>query len=414
VPSAAQYGMRGLSFEDERYNQLPLGPSYGKIVKLPSRESLKPFIPRVVAQASTNLAVSWAVAWYAFAGLHAKQLGLTGEAVLKLPLAPAFVYRKVQSAPGCSKSVSMIDVLEELTVNGAPRFSEFRELCADDVALASVEMSLNQRLGGYVRLFNSYDPQIIKVAAVKEAVVLGSPVVVGMICPPSFSLATAFWQPREPAPLVEHGGHAVTVVGYDDDLYGGAFEVVNNWGKSWGKDGFTWIRYEDFARHILYGFRLVGNAGLKATIDFYSDKQQFMALTGGNGSYAFDKSYRTGDRFLIRISSETPVFTKVIAMDPGGQSAVLYPFERGHIALIDRQLDLPAAGHYPLTEPSGKNSIIIILATSRAAYDHTVESVDKEPRDRWPPSDGNWQKERISFTSDLDVIVVNVILDQRD
>ena len=40
------------------------------------------------------------------------------------------------------------------------------------------------------------------------------------------------------------GGHAMLVVGYDDDR--NAFKVVNSWGKSWGNQGFVWIDYKAF------------------------------------------------------------------------------------------------------------------------------------------------------------------------
>ncbi|MCA1794525.1 MAG: C39 family peptidase [Desulfobacteraceae bacterium] len=48
-----------------------------------------------------------------------------------------------------------------------------------------------------------------------------------------------------------HGGHAVTIVGYDDNRYGGAFKVINSWGRSWGDDGYFWIPYNFAAQDIL-------------------------------------------------------------------------------------------------------------------------------------------------------------------
>ncbi len=41
------------------------------------------------------------------------------------------------------------------------------------------------------------------------------------------------------------GGHALCIVGYDDNMGGGAFKIVNSWGKNWGKSGFCWLRYSD-------------------------------------------------------------------------------------------------------------------------------------------------------------------------
>lgn len=46
----------------------------------------------------------------------------------------------------------------------------------------------------------------------------------------------------------DRGGHAVTIIGYDDSLQTldgpGAFKIVNSWGKYWGKQGFGWISYK--------------------------------------------------------------------------------------------------------------------------------------------------------------------------
>jgi C1A family cysteine protease len=38
------------------------------------------------------------------------------------------------------------------------------------------------------------------------------------------------------------GGHAVTIVGYDDNK--GAFKIRNSWGTSWGQKGYFWIDYD--------------------------------------------------------------------------------------------------------------------------------------------------------------------------
>lgn len=44
-----------------------------------------------------------------------------------------------------------------------------------------------------------------------------------------------------------HAGHAMTIVGYDDNNGPrGAFKVINSWGQSWGSQGFIWIDYDFF------------------------------------------------------------------------------------------------------------------------------------------------------------------------
>ena len=42
----------------------------------------------------------------------------------------------------------------------------------------------------------------------------------------------------------ERGRHAVVIVGYDDERFGGAFKVINSWGTAWGDGGYFWLPYD--------------------------------------------------------------------------------------------------------------------------------------------------------------------------
>ncbi len=45
----------------------------------------------------------------------------------------------------------------------------------------------------------------------------------------------------------QSGGHAMVLVGYDDNMgTGGAFKVRNSWGTNWGDNGSIWIDYDYF------------------------------------------------------------------------------------------------------------------------------------------------------------------------
>jgi hypothetical protein len=39
------------------------------------------------------------------------------------------------------------------------------------------------------------------------------------------------------------GGHGVAAVGYDDNRYGGAFKIMNSWGREFGDGGYFWMPY---------------------------------------------------------------------------------------------------------------------------------------------------------------------------
>ena len=49
------------------------------------------------------------------------------------------------------------------------------------------------------------------------------------------------------APLVNPG---VFVIAYNDDMYGGAFQILNSYGTAWGNNGKIWIRYNDFLKYF--------------------------------------------------------------------------------------------------------------------------------------------------------------------
>ena len=45
-------------------------------------------------------------------------------------------------------------------------------------------------------------------------------------------------------------GHAVTLIGYDDNKYGGSFLIFNSWGEDFGNNGKMWIPYKEFFKYI--------------------------------------------------------------------------------------------------------------------------------------------------------------------
>lgn len=53
-------------------------------------------------------------------------------------------------------------------------------------------------------------------------------------------------------------GHAVVLVGYDDNIETpeghGAFKVINSYGEEWGDDGFAYMTYESYVSSIHGGY----------------------------------------------------------------------------------------------------------------------------------------------------------------
>lgn len=76
----------------------------------------------------------------------------------------------------------------------------------------------------------------------------GHPVVAGFTVLKSFERIGKDGLMSMPTGLLDRpvGGHAVLIVGYDNDYFGGRYIVMNSWGITWGDKGFFYAPYEYF------------------------------------------------------------------------------------------------------------------------------------------------------------------------
>lgn len=100
--------------------------------------------------------------------------------------------------------------------------------------------ALKRKVTGYQRCTNF--------AAVKAALVAGNPVTVGFDVYASFEGTANTNTGMMPYPNTSAedylGGHAVCIVGYNDNLAGGRFICRNSWGTSWGDHGYFYMPYQ--------------------------------------------------------------------------------------------------------------------------------------------------------------------------
>lgn len=89
------------------------------------------------------------------------------------------------------------------------------------------------------------------IMAKKSAIATGHPVVFSISVYESFESDTATNQGIIPMPSPSEstlGGHAMAIIGYDDNkvigVSKGAYEVRNSWGTAWGDHGYCWIPYD--------------------------------------------------------------------------------------------------------------------------------------------------------------------------
>ena len=91
---------------------------------------------------------------------------------------------------------------------------------------------------------------------IKAALFNRLPVVVGMVAYASFRELSGTNSVYNTFGGSDLGGHAATIVGYDDNRFGGAFKVINSWSTGWGDGGYFWLPYEHLRRVVFEAYVL--------------------------------------------------------------------------------------------------------------------------------------------------------------
>lgn len=81
------------------------------------------------------------------------------------------------------------------------------------------------------------------------------------------------------------GGHAVLIVGYDDNA-GGYFVVKNSWGTGWGEGGFFNIAYSQLNRTVQFGYWTIADNQQAPCTYSISPTSGSFTYSGGKGSFA--------------------------------------------------------------------------------------------------------------------------------
>jgi hypothetical protein len=111
----------------------------------------------------------------------------------------------------------------------------------------------NFKITDYAALFDVEIDNYEKINSIKKALAQKKPVIIGLRIRNNFyKLEDAtFWHP-DLGDTTYAGGHAMVVIGYDDNL--ASFKVFNSWGTKWGKNGMIWVKYNDFAEYCKYAY----------------------------------------------------------------------------------------------------------------------------------------------------------------
>lgn len=229
---------------------VPVLPSvYGYNSTLPAAYDLTPFLPPIGNQGRSNSCVSWSVGYYQRSAVMANRQQRSPQQAANQASAHdlhTIVKELVRDNLSCSDGTYFEKAYAGLINHGAVSNS-LVPFSMGNGNCFNVRSGVNRdafKLVGYrrVELNNrsvSDAINVVKTALVREA----SPLTFGMNVSRSFENYSGgvFRQHQNP---YQGGGHAMTVVGYNDANQ--TFKVANSWGTSWGDNGFIYVDYNFF------------------------------------------------------------------------------------------------------------------------------------------------------------------------
>lgn len=400
----AKYFMSGVPKDDGTYDRLPRRKEMAtKGSSLPSSYSLVPYCPKAGDQGYYGTCTCWAAVYAARTIAEAVNHGWTDkEHVTDEAFSPIYIYAKTkkQSDSNCQKGVHISDALEALKCNGSPKLDSFDPKCAMPDELVGRTDLANEagkyKIENYHTLFSiRCNDKNLKTSMVRKAISEKRPVVIAMwLDEASFNKTKDLLDlqgvsgnfPTKNDDI--EGYHAMCVVGYDDNRYGGAFQILNSWGADWGEKGFFWAKYEDFARSVdqAFDFYVAPTAKPlpepepkpepkpkpkpkpqpKPVLHFDGSFEMWHIKTPDNkptfASLPMDVSFlpkanascyqlkggvRTGDQLRLYLDNHEPAYVYVITSDDQNNVDIMFPFDNYSPALTYKSnlIALPDEDH---------------------------------------------------------------------
>ena len=224
---------------------------------LPGKTSLRKYAPTPRNQQGSTC-VGWAGAYAAMSTQFNYMYNITSTNEKDaFAFDPYFLFHQIKGTDNfnCENGTSMLDALMAMRDYGVKRqLLPAHVVCENDLSADLYNKSLE-----YAKSFRIKDALIFDLeneetaATMKYALTQGYPIMIGTSITDQMELASrekygtgvGLWEPK-PEYKEKLGGHAMCVIGYDDDKFGGAWEVQNSWGTGVGDKGYIWIKYADF------------------------------------------------------------------------------------------------------------------------------------------------------------------------
>ncbi len=309
---------------------------------LPEMVSLAAFAPNRQNQGKQGSCVAWSSAYAARTILDAAS---TRQDPNSIAFSPSFLYNNI-ALEDCQGSYIQ-KAMEFMQANGAAHLQDFQydeNNCSRQAPSNVVQQAAQNKIHGFHRLTETDDVNGINIRAIKEHLAKDAPVVIGMMVGGSFMqgmLGQKVWHPNaDDRDMTGFGGHAMCVIGYDDRIEGGAFQIMNSWGNEWGQNGLAFVRYQDFKTFVreAYGLDPLPKRGAALNLPFEASVGLFnpetrtnVALKSAGGNlFKTVSPIKKGSKFKIEIKNVVECYIYIFTPDVAGKSTVLFPYKPAH------------------------------------------------------------------------------------
>ncbi len=323
----------GLKIDSVAYTAIPQNTKLmrGDFSNMPTAVSLKKFAPVPGDQGEYGTCTGWASAYAGRTILEAIKYNLSREEIESRKYSPSFVYNQIRKSNDCYNGALITDALDILKNRGGLYFSEFGYDCRKGVNDSIQKIAQERKIIEYRQVANKRSGNMVFL--VKKSLSEFKPVItVFDVANSFFSPGGALWKPDSSEYKSWNQGHAITVIGYDDTTYGGAFELLNSWGTGWGNKGFIWVKYSDFEYFCQWAYELIDatvkdpkEPDLSGSLSFRENNGEFMRTQFNGNSFVTTQAYPTATLFELRISNNEPAYVYAFATDTSGIITKIFP-----------------------------------------------------------------------------------------